>query len=316
MSSNSTGNDLRPRTSRSSRNKEDKAPSKMLMATIAFLIVICAVLYGIYSSHSGSGQKHDTEALAPADGGQGQAGSAAQGNTDKPGTGNNDTATGGTTDNSDASNPPAADNAGGTANASDSAGEADGTDAASSPEGDTTGNAAADAPVDAGQGEPTQGKPAQPSSSNDKPEHADSQAPAASGHADKLPTTYVVQKGDTLSTISMKFYHSKRHVAFLAKSNHLVFINDMKVGDTIKIPVLSSSAGSSSGNAQDNVDYSKVTLPASYLVRPGDTLYRIAMLFYHSDDDIDLIVKANKLKTNEDLKAGTSLIIPAKPRGK
>jgi nucleoid-associated protein YgaU len=146
-----------------------------------------------------------------------------------------------------------------------------------------------------------------------KQESKGGQAVTVSGEAVKLPTTYVVQKGDTLSTISMKFYRSKEHVALLAAKNNIVFINDMNVGDTIKIPALSSDGGSTIKNEQNNLDYSKVTLPATYLVRSGDTLYQISMLFYRSKDYVDLIAEQNKLDKTENLKAGSPLVIPAIP---
>ncbi|MCQ6562837.1 LysM peptidoglycan-binding domain-containing protein [Paenibacillus mendelii] len=138
-------------------------------------------------------------------------------------------------------------------------------------------------------------------------------APAVSNEKVKLPTTYVVRKGDTLSTISMKFYHSKNYVALLADHNEIVFINDMNVGDTIKIPALSSKAGSVPKKQPDNKDNSKVDLPVTYMIRSGDTLYRIAMEFYRSADYVDLIAEHNKLDKNKDLKAGNNLIIPAIP---
>jgi LysM repeat protein len=111
----------------------------------------------------------------------------------------------------------------------------------------------------------------------------------------------------------MKFYHSKQYVNLLAEHNALVFINDMKPGDTIKIPALPSDGDAASRNSKDNVDYSKVTLPATYMVRPGDTLYRLSMLFYQSGDYVDLIAEQNKLDKSKGLKAGTNLVIPALP---
>ncbi|SFT09915.1 LysM peptidoglycan-binding domain-containing protein [Paenibacillus sp. BC26] len=134
----------------------------------------------------------------------------------------------------------------------------------------------------------------------------------ASKPAVKYPMTYVLKEGDTLSTISMKFYHSKQYVARLAEYNHIVFINDMVAGDVIKIPALSSSAGSSAAKPQ-NMDYSKVTLPATYLVRTGDTLSTISLQFYQTKKNVALIVKQNKLDPDKNLIAGSSLIIPAVP---
>ncbi|XEC94315.1 LysM peptidoglycan-binding domain-containing protein [Paenibacillus tarimensis] len=133
-----------------------------------------------------------------------------------------------------------------------------------------------------------------------------------SGETAKLPTTYVVQVGDTLSSISMKFYHSKEYVSLLSKHNNIVFVNDMKVGETIKIPALSDPE-TNPKDQRENLDYSKITLPATYMVRPGDTLFRISMLFYQSKDYVDLIAEQNKLDTNETLNAGTNIVIPAIP---
>ena len=113
----------------------------------------------------------------------------------------------------------------------------------------------------------------------------------------------------------MKFYHSKQYVSFLAERNKIVFVNDMKVGDTIKIPALTAGAGSGSGKP-DTADYSAVKLPATYLVRPGDTLYRISVQFYQSGAYVGFLAKHNNLDEKAGLKAGVSLDIPVKPSGK
>jgi nucleoid-associated protein YgaU len=127
----------------------------------------------------------------------------------------------------------------------------------------------------------------------------------------KLPTTYIVQKGDTLSSISEKFYHSKDHYALLAEHNHILFINDMKAGDKLTIPALSSGTGSTGGNQQGTKDYSKITLPATYLVQAGDTLSSISKMFYKSKEYVSYIAKENKIDKNAGLKAGSHLIIPS-----
>lgn len=127
----------------------------------------------------------------------------------------------------------------------------------------------------------------------------------------KLPTTYVVQKGDTLRLISEKFYQSKDHYELVAEYNHIVFINDMKAGDTLKIPVLSSTTGSIDGSQQGTKDYSKYNLPATYLIQAGDTLSGISRMFYKSAEYVDYIAKENKLDKNVGLKAGTNLLIPS-----
>ncbi|WP_116188526.1 LysM peptidoglycan-binding domain-containing protein [Paenibacillus taihuensis] len=136
---------------------------------------------------------------------------------------------------------------------------------------------------------------------------------SASSSSSEYPKKYVVQKGDTLSKIALKFYQSKQQVNLIAEANDIVFINDMVEGDTITIPAPSKNASSSTGK-QRSLDYSKVTLPAMYLVQSGDTLYHIAKQFYRTDDYVGLIAKQNDLDVDAGLKAGTSLMIPALPK--
>ncbi|WP_161601421.1 LysM peptidoglycan-binding domain-containing protein [Paenibacillus luteus] len=147
-------------------------------------------------------------------------------------------------------------------------------------------------------------KPSQGQKDNDN-------KPTDESPAVKLPTTYVVQKGDTLSTISEKFYQTKDHYALLAEHNHILFINDMKAGDTLTIPALSSGTGTSGSKPQETKDYSKITLPATYLIQAGDTLSGISRMFYKSAEYVDYIADENKLDKNKGLKAGTNLVIPS-----
>lgn len=127
----------------------------------------------------------------------------------------------------------------------------------------------------------------------------------------KLPTTYVVQKGDTLSIISEKFYQTKEYFSLIAEHNNILFINDMKVGDTLKIPALPAANSGKSNTSAAKPDYSKVTLPATYLIQAGDTLSSISLQFYKSKKYVDLLAKENGLDANSGLKAGSHLTIPA-----
>jgi LysM repeat protein len=137
---------------------------------------------------------------------------------------------------------------------------------------------------------------------------ASTTAPESAPTAVKLPTTYIVQKGDTLSSISEKFYKSKNHVALIAETNKIAFINDMKAGDKLTIPALSSSSGN---QQQETRDYSKVSLPASYMVQAQDTLSSISVMFYKSKQYIAYIAEENNLDKNAILKAGSILTIPS-----
>lgn len=274
MNKDSTGSDYPPRTTRMRKNK---TAFMILQATVAFLIIICGILYSIYAIQNGSGQKQTAAENIPT------GNEAAENDTST-----NDEPTG-----------------------NKQIGSLDAPDKVPVPEELFSNNTEPETPAVAGQGE-TVNSDGQKGTSAPKKENNGGNASEPSSQAAKLPTTYVVREGDTLSTISMKFYHSKLHVALLAEQNHIVFINDMKVGDTIKIPALASDSGSVPEKQQD-IDYARITLPATYMVRAGDTLYSIAMQFYHSKDYVELIAEHNKLETIEDLKAGSSLIIPAIP---
>ncbi|QHW32049.1 LysM peptidoglycan-binding domain-containing protein [Paenibacillus rhizovicinus] len=324
--SNETGH-----RSRAARVREKKAGSSgMLLTTGAFLIVLCAILYGIFASHKDSGSKA-LEASTPPAAGNAANGGAGSGTNQNQGQAGDSANAGASANDSDTANAP--DSAGttdspGAAGSANDAGTADaGQPSANAPSDsnagdapaagdsvpDSGGNAAADTGTDtAPAADPVKQEPPKQTGSD-----KGTKAPAVSGHASgsKLPTTYVVKKGDTLSTISLKFYQSKQYVAFLAKRNGIAFVNDMKVGDTIKIPALTSDAASVP-TKPSSADYSKVKLPATYLVTPGDTLYRISVLFYQSGDYVSFLAKQNNLNEKEGLKAGISLRIPAKPAAK
>ncbi|SFJ73317.1 LysM domain-containing protein [Paenibacillus sp. UNC496MF] len=325
------------RRSRTSRAREKKAVSSgALLATGAFLIVVCVVLYSIYSSHRGSdktleaGGKAANEQTAAngADAQQnagGDGGSNAGADPDAPASSDGaDAASGAGTDG--ATDIGGATNAGGGASGSDgatadgSAGSAGaGNNGADGAGGTATGatNAppASDKPGGDGAASGAGGGQAPATPPKDTAADGGTKTASSGGSGTKLPTSYVVKKGDTLSTISMKFYHSKQYVAFLAERNGIVFVNDMQPGDTIKIPALPAGAGSNAGKP-DAEDYSKVNLPATYLVRPGDTFYRISMQFYKTGSYASFLAKQNDLDENEGLKAGMSLTIPKKPASK
>lgn len=153
----------------------------------------------------------------------------------------------------------------------------------------------------------------------EKPEPTTTPAkPAAKPNASGSVGTYIVKEGDTLTSISIKKYGSKDYVSLIAEENGIVFVNDMKPGDKLKLPPSSSkppSKGkkSSSTSGTKEIDYSKVKLPATYFVLPGDTFYRISVRFYGTGKHADRIAEINGLDADAGLKAGESITIPAKP---
>ena len=274
MNKDSTGSNYR---SRAKRTRKNKTALIIIQAAAAFLIILSGILYSIYRAQNGSEQKQTAAENVPA---STEPAENAASTNDVP-TGNEQIGS---------SNAP---------------------DITSVPGEVSSNNTEPEPSAEVGQGVTVRPVDSGTEASAPKQENNGGKASEPSRQEVKLPATYVVRAGDTLSTISMKFYHSKLHVSLLAEQNDIVFINDMNVGDTIKIPVLSEAA--SAPEKQQDIDYSKVTLPVTYLVRTGDTLYNIASQFYHSKDYVDLIAEHNKLDKTENLKAGISLIIPAIP---
>ncbi|WP_339279997.1 LysM peptidoglycan-binding domain-containing protein [Paenibacillus sp. FSL W8-1187] len=167
--------------------------------------------------------------------------------------------------------------------------------------------------------------PAEPSPSSspdaeptDKPEASAAPAKPSPKPKPSSSGTYTVKEGDTLTSISVAHYGSKDYVSLIAEKNGIVFVNDMKPGDKLTLPPASSkpAAGGKKGSAPSGtkeIDYSKVKLPATYLVLPGDTFYRISVRFYGTGKHAELIAKKNGLDAEAGLKAGDSIVVPAKP---
>ena len=105
-------------------------------------------------------------------------------------------------------------------------------------------------------------------------------------------TTYVVQKGDTLYSIALKYGTTPN--AIIRKNN--LKNNTLTVGQTLTIPNDVESTG----------DYSDMSNSNTYVVQRGDSLYSIANAYNVSVNDLRNI---NNL-TSDILSVGQVLIIP------
>ena len=105
-------------------------------------------------------------------------------------------------------------------------------------------------------------------------------------------TTYVVQKGDTLYSIALKYGTTPN--AIIRKNN--LKNNTITVGQTLTIPNDVESTG----------DYSDMSNSNTYVVQRGDSLYSIANAYNVSVNDLRNI---NNL-TSDILSVGQVLIIP------
>lgn len=120
--------------------------------------------------------------------------------------------------------------------------------------------------------------------------------------------TYKVGKGDTLYSISRKYQIT---VAELRAANNLSESDVLKAGQKLIIPdadignavALSSSTKNDSSNATAEVK------TQSYIVKKGDTLYRIA-----KDNNLTVakLLAINNLDNNEVIKVGQKLKVPQK----
>jgi len=113
------------------------------------------------------------------------------------------------------------------------------------------------------------------------------------------PTTkdYVVAKGDTYYSISMKFNVRMKDIA---AANPGVNAAKLKVGQKLQIPAAGSTGTSGGATATDSGDV--------YVVKPGDTLGKIAKA---NGVSIKALKAANEMKTDK-IQVGKKLKLPAK----
>jgi len=153
-----------------------------------------------------------------------------------------------------------------------------------------------------------------------------------------LPKIYVVQAGDNLAKISQKFYGAARgnktinvNRIFEANRRLLKSADDIKVGQKLVIPLLKDEDnGVVNGGLFERKKTTAAKTPSStitptktrpkpptanktvqYIVRDGDSLWRIAEKKLGDKERFREIIKLNALDDDDFLKVGQSLLIPA-----
>ncbi len=146
-----------------------------------------------------------------------------------------------------------------------------------------------------------------------EPETNSSGGAAGSGGAH---TTYRVAPGDTLSKIAKRFYGDARRYYPIIKANRDRLPNPdvLPLGVVLRIPRLNGEKAQAheprSGGARARTTTSRAG--ESYVVKPGDTLYRIAKQLLGSGSRYRAIYEANRdrMRSPDDLRVGMRLVIP------
>jgi len=116
-----------------------------------------------------------------------------------------------------------------------------------------------------------------------------------------------VVAGDTLGSISQKYYGTTRHAKLIMEANKLTDENKVRLGKVLVIPKLSTASGVG--------PVARAAVGGEYVVKDGDTLTSISQLFYGNAMLYPVIMKANKIDNGRDVLMGQKLIIPPKPAG-
>ena len=101
----------------------------------------------------------------------------------------------------------------------------------------------------------------------------------AGGGTGGAQSTYIVQPGDTLFAVATRFNTT---VATLAQLNGIVNANRIFIGQTLALPIpATTGADGGSGASETQVTPAPTAepVPATYVVQPGDNLFRISLRF-------------------------------------
>ncbi len=121
------------------------------------------------------------------------------------------------------------------------------------------------------------------------------------------PTTHAVIAGDTLWSISEKYYKTGYNWGDLVKANNVVNANHIEVGQQLTIPVVIPifPPGQVGSGVMDKKPDQK-----SYTVISGDTLWDISVAQYGNGYRWGDIAKANALVNPNLIHAGNVLTLP------
>ena len=119
---------------------------------------------------------------------------------------------------------------------------------------------------------------------------------------------HIVQKNESFESIAKKYFGPKAGAAIIAKANPFVDPMRIQPGRVLRIP-------KDPGNIQGVPTVAPVKEPAvakTYVVKPGDSLSKIASKIYGDSRMAKKIFEANKdrMKNIDSLKVGQELVLP------
>ncbi|MCX5795107.1 MAG: LysM peptidoglycan-binding domain-containing protein [Elusimicrobia bacterium] len=118
---------------------------------------------------------------------------------------------------------------------------------------------------------------------------------------------HVVQKGDTFWNLAQRYYGDPQRWEVIRDANG----QNLELGATVLIPPVAASSGAVK-RQQPAVATDR---PRSHVVRKGDSLTRLAKKYYGNASYFQFILRANPgLKDGDDLKFGSTLVIPPLPK--
>ncbi len=128
----------------------------------------------------------------------------------------------------------------------------------------------------------------------------------------KFPTNYIVQEGDTVSSIAQRMYGNELYGQQIMKANNLYTPDALDIGKTIVLPAVTPLP---TMPVQGEIGTGLMTGPVTatgttYIVQPGETLSDIALRVYGDNNAWTKIAQANSIADPNNVKEGTTLKIP------
>jgi len=126
------------------------------------------------------------------------------------------------------------------------------------------------------------------------------------------PNTYVVQPGDTFSSIAIKLYQDELRWADISQANPMVEPTRLKVGQVLRLPGASEKLSD-----QEPVPPGPGAIQ-TYTIRPGNSLSTVAEKYYGDPTLWRIIYNFNRDKIGENpnaIQAGMTLKVPPKLSG-